>query len=245
MEYRFLVLIFSLVTCVANAQFPWDNPIKKGIWDYPVKPGTEEWKQLRSHDEMLRACQIPEDLLSILSTEDLTDLCLRYPALWFINVFNNTNTGLDNLFDTFNGIRELYKRKEVSTCLTRRYVEKIQSFPFLDTTKNRIGAFVISVSVLEGLLSRIERQDHLEDNLKEVLQALVVGYDIKVKYPDNFKGIGFQSNFYARSHVLAKMEPSFVERLPKKEKNGAFYSGMVSDEQTIHIINELSYQLIK
>jgi len=32
-----------------------------------------------------------------LSTEDLTDLCLRYPLLWDFYAFNNTNDGLDKL----------------------------------------------------------------------------------------------------------------------------------------------------
>jgi len=41
------------------------------------------------------------------------------------------------------------------------------------------------------------------------------------------------------------MEPTFVERLPHKEKNSALYSGMVADEQTVNVIDELSYQLIK
>jgi len=65
-----------------------------------------------------------------------------------------------------------------------------------------------------------------------------------LKYPDCFKGSGFQTNFYSRAHIISKMETSFVERLPQKEKNGVLYSGM-ADEQSIRLVDELSYQLIK
>jgi hypothetical protein len=244
----FLIGFFCLVVCGANAQLPWELPVKKGMWDYPVKPGMEEWKQFQSYDEMVRACQIPEDLLSTLSTEDLTDLCLRYPPLWNFYAFENTNAGLDKLFSDFNGIRELFKRKDAASNLSRRYMEKIQTFPILMNSSNsdlEKGLFNISVSVLEGLLSRIEQQNNEDkDSQKEVLKALVAGYEEKLKYADNFNGFGFRTNFYARAHIISKMESAFVERLPQKNKNAALYSGMV-DEQTVNEINKLSYQLTK
>lgn len=37
-------------------------------WDYPIKPGTEEWTNFKSGQEMLNACQIPENILKNLST---------------------------------------------------------------------------------------------------------------------------------------------------------------------------------
>ena len=248
MKSNIFIIVFCLVIRVVNAQFlPGELPVKPGIWDYPIKPVMEEWNQLRGSEEKVRACQIPEEALSSLSTEDLTDLCLRYPMLWDFYAFNNTNDGLDKLFRDFNGIRELYKRKDVSGSLTRRYIEKIQSLSLLDNPPPdfRQGSLVIFISVLEGLLSRIELQNQDKENQKEVLQALVAGYEGKLKYPDYFKGFGFRTNFYTRAHVIAKMEPSFVERLPHKEKNAALFSGMVADEQTINVIDELSYQLIK
>jgi len=186
-------------------------------------------------------------VLSSLSTEDLTDLCLRYPMLWDFYAFNNTNNGLDKLFSDFNGVRELYKRKDVAGSLTQRYVEKIQSLSCLDETNPNIhkGLFVISVSVLEGLLSRIEQHDKGDNNLTEVLRALVLGYEEKMNYAEHFKRFGFQTNFYSRAHVISKMEKLFIEQLPQRKNNSALYSGRITDEQTINLIDELSYQLIK
>ena len=117
-----------------NVQFG-DYPAKSDndcenarLWDYSVKPGMDEWAKFQSNEEMVYACQIPENILLCLSTEDLIDLCLRYPLLTDFFVFESLNTGLDKLFSDFNGIRELYKREDVSSSLLKRYNEKIQSF---------------------------------------------------------------------------------------------------------------------
>ena len=36
---------------------------------YPVRPGTAEWASLENHQDKVDACQIPEDILSSMSTE--------------------------------------------------------------------------------------------------------------------------------------------------------------------------------
>jgi len=249
MKNVILLIVLSMVACDVNAQLSWELPAKQGAWDYPIKPGTEEWKQFQKMEDRVRTCQIPEELLSSLSTDDLTDLCLRYPLIRHIRAYENTNYGLDQLFSEFNGIRELYQRKDVLHSMTKRYMEIIRSLPFLDDYTNsdiEKGIFIISISVMECLLSRIERhEDEEKDNLKEVLRCLISGYEVKLKYPKYFKGSGFQSNFFSRAHIIAKMDRSFVDRLPNKEKNAALHSGRVRDEHTVYVIDELSYQLIK
>lgn len=216
------------------------------VWDYPVKPGSEEWKKFESNEAMVNACQIPEKILSALSTENLMELCLQYPLLYDVFAFNNTNEGLDKLFGDFNGMRELYKRKDVSESLVKRYTQKLQNFSFLDSSVSDLekGRFIVSVSALEVLLSRIEQDNKGTGIQKEILQHLVSGYEGKLKYVDYFKGFGFQTNFYSRSRVISKMNTSSIERLPQKDRNSVLFSGM-ADEQTVNIIDNLSYQLIK
>ena len=247
MKKLVFLINLCLFVCIANAQFlPWQLPVKEGTCDYPIKPGMEEWKKLHGYAGKVKACQIPEEILYSLSTEDLTDICLRYPALGHIYAFNKTSDGLDKLFRDFNGIRELYKRKDAAIYLTQRYTELFKSSSCLyDTIPNvRQGFFVIQISVLEGLLSRIEPQNNNNESLKGVLQALVAGYEEKLKHIDHFKGFGLQTNFFSRANIIVKIDPSLIEQFPYKEKSAAFFSGMVGDEETINIISEFSYQLI-
>jgi hypothetical protein len=76
------------------------------------------------------------------------------------------------------------------------------------------------------------------------LQNLVAGYEGKCRYADYFKGFGLQTNFYSKSHVISKLDKPSVGLLPGKEKNPILRSGM-ADEQSVKIIDDLSYQLIK
>jgi hypothetical protein len=229
-------------TASDNLQSSQNAPTEiSGGWDYPVKPGSEEWKMFQSNEEMVKACQIPEKILLSLSTDSLAELCLQYPLLNDIFAFDNLNNGFDKLFNDFNGIREFYKRKDMSSMLTKRYAQKIQSLSFLTEphSETEKGYFIISVSVLEVLLSRVEQQEG-----KEVLQNLVTGYERKLSYIDYFKGFGLQTNFYSRGNIIAKIDQSFVEQLSQKERNAILFSGM-GDERSITLIDKLSHQLIQ
>ena len=238
LKYAVLIIIFNPFACVINAQVK---------WDYPVKPGTEEWKNFQSNEEMVKACQIPEKVLSSLPTEELTELCLQYPLIFDVFAFNNLNNGLDKLFSDFNGIRVLFQRNDVLNCITKRYIQKIQSLSFLDgkSTEYDKGDFIVNVSLLEVLLSRCTMQnDTASEVYKDILRILVSGYENKFEYADYFKGVGFRSNVYSRAQVISKMDKQNLEKLSQKDKNYALFSGM-ADEQSIRVIDELSYQLIK
>ena len=50
-------------------------------WEYPKKLGTQEWKALTTHKEMLAVCQIPEEVLTSLKTIELLDINLENPLL--------------------------------------------------------------------------------------------------------------------------------------------------------------------
>ncbi|MDR0796299.1 MAG: hypothetical protein LBE79_09675 [Tannerella sp.] len=220
---------------------------EKTKWDYPVKPGTEEWKKFQSNEEMVNSCQIPDVVLSTLTTEELVDLSLRYPLIYDVFAFENMNSGLNKLFNDFNGIRELYNKSEVSNNLIKRYSEQIKIFSILDgkSTEYEKGKFIVTVSLMEVLLCRcVEQNDADKEKSKEILRALVAGYEGKLKYIDYFKGVGFRSNVYSRVNVISEISEHKIEKLPQKEKNLVKFSGL-ADEQALRIIDEVSYQLIK
>jgi hypothetical protein len=241
------ILFVILLLCVLFFSCKTEEFQENLPWDYPVKPGTEEWKKFTSNEEMVAACQIPDIILTSLSTEDLTELCLRYPLLADVFAFYNLQIGLDKLFSDFNGIRELYKRKKVADELLKRYNLKIQNLSFLDGKASNIekGSYIISISALEILLTRIDGQDNEDKEiLKKILQSLVFGYERKRNYEDYFQGLGFRTNFYSRANIIAKIDKLSIELLPYKDKNTVLFSGYV-DAETMRVLDELSYQLIK
>ena len=107
------------------------------------------------------------------------------------------------------------------------------------------GFYIIDVSILEVLLSRIEWQNSEDKEApKEILRSLVTGLEEKLKYVKQFYGL-FQTNFYARAHIISKLDETFIERLPQKDENLILFSGFITDEQTFNLINEWSHQFIK
>lgn len=59
------------------------------IYDYPTKPGSSNWKQFKSHNEMIKACQMPDSILLQIPTKNLLESCLNYPLLFDILAYDN------------------------------------------------------------------------------------------------------------------------------------------------------------
>ena len=216
-----------------------DSTAIERTWDYPVKPGTEEWKNFHDNDGIVNALQIPEDILVSLSTEELTEICLGYPFLHYALYFDRYNDGLDKLFNDFNGVRELFKREDVSKELIGWYDCQIKNLTIwnregFDTQKGMVS---IKTPTLEALLSRVS------SDYKDVLRSLVNGYEEKLMYSDSTSYKSYL-NFSARAHIIQKMCGQCLDEIPEKERN-YLLEGLYENDQTKAIINKLSYQLIK
>jgi len=240
---KLYIVVFCLFTCWVNAQTP-----KKVAWDYPVKQGTEAWNRTRTHAERVAVCQIPENLLSSISTKDLAEICLKYPVLFETLYSSNTyDSGLDRLFEEFNGIAELFKRSEVSKALLNQYQEKMQNLSYLEgkSTDTQKGLFILDIAVIELLLSRYQSPDDKNnENYIVIMQFLITGYEKKLLYPKSFGGLSFGINLFARTKILIKLDKQNLEKIPEKDINLIFSRGEF-DEPTMRNINELSYQIIK
>jgi hypothetical protein len=93
-------------------------------------------------------------------------------------------------------------------------------------------------------LSRIEPQNNGNvQNLKEILQNLVVGFEIISKYYDtgNYHNSLLAYNYFSRAYMIIKICEKCIDEIPW----GKNISAHGADAQTAAIINKLSYQLIK
>ncbi len=237
---KLILILFVIVPIVTLGQ----------TWDYPVKPGTEDWKKYKSNEDMVKSCQIPKGILQSLSTNELIDICLRYPLLYDVFAFNDTDAGLAKLFYDFNGIRALYKRKDALDNLIKKYTDKINSFSFLNETHSELekGDFIISVDIMELILSRSgsQRKNIAKKEAKNILRSLVYGYEAKIKYIKYFKGSGLLANINSRTHIIAVINGGSIMNQDGESKEILQYSesGM-TNEEFVQMINELSYQLIR
>jgi len=124
MKTKFLIFL-TVFSIAAMAQ---ENKL---VWDYPVKPGSKEWAAFNSGQEMVDACQIPEKVLSKLTTQELAAICLNYPLFFDYTASNEERTGIKYIIESFNGLKELSKRKDGTIELIKIYNE----FPVLTTVQ--------------------------------------------------------------------------------------------------------------
>ncbi|HMN17975.1 MAG TPA: hypothetical protein PKD03_10175 [Ignavibacteriaceae bacterium] len=116
---KYIILdLLMVVLLFSNQTFSQTN---SSGYDYPIKPGTQEWKNLKNHGEMIEACQIPSPALDKMSTKSLIESCLNYPLFIDIFAFNNFQAGFERVFKSSNVFQELYKRKNVAVELLNYY----------------------------------------------------------------------------------------------------------------------------
>lgn len=81
------------------------------------------WSQYQSLEEMLEACQIPEDKLKSMSTDELIEVCMSHPLHFIYFAYNNELRGADVIIRNFNGFSELARRTDAAGKLLNFYDE--------------------------------------------------------------------------------------------------------------------------
>ena len=104
-----------LAICSASAGGSDEQP-----YAYPVVPGTSAWKRLKNMSEMMKACQIPEEKAANMTTDALLASVLDYPLLASCFTYDHPEDYCDLLMQNFNGLKELFSRKDVLECLEEK-----------------------------------------------------------------------------------------------------------------------------
>ena len=154
---RIPLLCLGALLCALCMSFNELNA-QTATWDYPVKPGTPEWTTFETHDQMLEAIQIPESILRALTTKELVEICLNYPLYGDIFAYNSLQDGFrSNVSKNFNGIQELFRRKDNAQCL----LNVLKNYDLLTlesrehaSTDLKIGESIWKHSFLEVLMSQ-------------------------------------------------------------------------------------------
>jgi hypothetical protein len=141
-------------------------------WDYPVKPGTKEWLAFETTQQCREACQIPQEILSALSTKELVEICMNYPFYFEPMLYDDERMGITAVIDNFNGLRELGKRTDGAKELMLKY----RDLPVLDRillpADKDYGA-LFKPSYVELVLSTDAFISQLsQDELKELQQIV-------------------------------------------------------------------------
>ena len=64
------------------------------VYQYPIVPGTSEWIELSSLEEKIQACQIPQEVIDWLSTDDLVISVIDYPFAANVLAYETPKEGI-------------------------------------------------------------------------------------------------------------------------------------------------------
>ena len=123
-------------------------------YKYPIQPGTAEWENLTTTEQMISLSQVPENILETMDTDALVETVLDYPLLVNLFLFDTPQQGFNSVLNDSNALRELVAREDAREILLQKYssMPNVQTPGLYDNTFRRM--------VLEFLLS----QDIFKDN---------------------------------------------------------------------------------
>lgn len=150
-------------------------------YEFPVVPGSEAWGELRTHAEMLAVTQVPEGVLSKMSTTGLVSTILDYPMFGDYLMFNTLQEGYKAVA-RFNGIQNLSERRDGADELAQRYGE-LDLNNMLRT--DRMPA--MRVGYTELLLAQDTTLAQLgTEGRSRLLDDIVAQGEVKARHPGRF-----------------------------------------------------------
>ncbi|NOK60680.1 MAG: hypothetical protein GFH27_549297n280 [Chloroflexi bacterium AL-W] len=172
-------------------------------YEFPIQPGTDEWRALKTRDEMLQAVQIPEDQLSAMSSAALLETVLQYPLSDHMYAYIFRQQGLDALKRNFNGIDTLLSRPDAAVLLVEHYQQlDITSVNDFDTLEER-GGYTFDVAYVEIMLAQPDMiaQISAEDR-RVLLQTTLSNTDKKQTLIDVYGFAGKETNALLAGRLL-------------------------------------------
>ncbi|WP_343208459.1 hypothetical protein [Anaerolentibacter hominis] len=88
----------------------------------PYDKDSSEWNNAATALERKSLFQIPDSVLSNISTSNLLDLILTYPYLIEIIYYNSYTDGINALRENYSGVSELFVRSDAPSVVLDRYV---------------------------------------------------------------------------------------------------------------------------
>lgn len=90
-------------------------------YQFSLTPEDKGWEKLSTTEEMVKAYQIPEDILKSMTTEAIVETIIDNPFLIQYMAYDTTEDALDMHFEVFNVYNELYSRDDVLQVLNEVY----------------------------------------------------------------------------------------------------------------------------
>jgi hypothetical protein len=152
---------------------------------------------------MVRNCQIPDSIISTMTTKDLLDSYLNYPLIMDMLAYDNLKDGFDKMNNTLNCFQTLLKREDVGKILIEKYRNMKVVMDLNDSISSTVGDYTFSFSTMELLLSKDEILNKLNQPDKLLLiKNVTQKYETKMLHKSIHGLLGQQTNLYLTAKIL-------------------------------------------
>lgn len=217
-------------------------------WEYPIRPGNEEWAELPTTADRIKAIQVPENVLGDLSDKQLLDLILDYPFFLDYALSDDSFAGLQRSLGTLNAYKEFKSRAESLNILFDYYISL--DFSQINQLKvsSEIGRFSLRVSAIELMITDLTlKRDLSIEESKQILNGISKKYDEKSVNNTELMGFGKLTTAYLAATIINN-QYELKNKIQEKEELNSFVSNirMVSNDFVDKVLNELrTYESIE
>ena len=197
-------------TCI-NAERK-DTPFK-----FPFTQKDAKWKEFSSHQERLAALQIPNELLSSMSTKELFDCCFEFPYLFDVFAFDNIENGLTAVYSKFNGFRELFLRQDMIDVVIKEFGSISDNCENEKITDPKVGMLSLKIAILSYM---IEGEEVLSNMTVSQLKELLKLAQMNIKTLSNHSAYKNSSGLFAIQKLVQSLNISGRTRTGE----GEYYS---------------------
>jgi len=200
-----LLMLMMFFFPIVQAKSPQDTSASDA-YEYPIKPGTEEWKVFETHDDMLKACQIPESTLKSMSTKGLIETVLEYPLYGDIMAYNSIQQGFEAVASRFDGLSELLNRKDAGVELLAKYRNMNPAAIEADWSLVQKGSYAMSIGNIEILLAQdFILSNFTETQLLELIQVTHERYLVKQQLAEIYGQTGQECSVWLMGKALQQV----------------------------------------
>ena len=166
----FLISSFSITASASEDESKANEiyyPQSYSGYMYPVHTGMAKWAKIIDHQDMVNACQIPEDVLENMSTADLAQTVISYPLSIDMFAYSTYSEGFEVVSEKFNGLKELKNRSDAATELLKQYLvlqNTVQSSESNSEQGTKADRRIVNLMTTELLLSQPVFQDQLTED---------------------------------------------------------------------------------
>lgn len=190
-------------TAVATPPEPANQPTSIDTYQFPILPGTDAWVALESHQAMLEATQIPDAILTQLSTIGLVNTIFAYPMFGDMLAFFDLQEGFTSVATQFNGLQELSKRQDGAMVLLTYYQAMDPAAVDADWSLEKQGEYTFQFIYAEMMLAQAPMLTKLDATARRMLLAEALRkLEAKEQAIDLYGYLSVQSTAFLLAKIL-------------------------------------------